>query len=392
VAAATKTIDVWYFNAGGGHRAAAAALRDVIRTRQPSWQVRAFNIMEVVDPHRLYKLVTGTEPEDYYNMRLRTGFTLGLAQELKVFQAMVRAAHPLLVNILQQHYLRTEPDLVVSVIPNLNRPMCEALAATLPGVPYVTVMTDIADFPPDFWITPDQDHHLICGSDRAMQQARELGCDESRVHRMSGMILRPDFHEQLRVHRAHERRALGLDADRATGVVLFGGHGSRVMTAIAQELDDVQLILMCGHNAPLARRLRSMKASAPRAVVEFTPEVRRYLQLGDFFIGKPGPGSLSEAVHVGLPIVTVRNAWTMPQERYNTQWVRENGLGIVGRSMRRLKEPVRELLARLPEFSANVARMPPNRAVFEVPAILERIMASGSTATLPTDETRNELA
>ena len=389
---ATKTIDVWYFNAGGGHRAAAAALDEVIRRQQPDWEVRTFNIMEVLDPHGLYKRVTGTQPEDYYNARLRTAFTLGLAQELKVFQAMVRVCHPAIVNIVQQHYLRTEPDLVVSVIPNLNRPMCEALATTLPGVPYVTVMTDIADLPPDFWITPDQPQHVICGSDRAMRQARELGCDESRLHRMSGMILRPDFHEPLRVERTEERRALGLDGDRPTGVVLFGGQGSRVMASIAQELDDVQLILLCGHNAQLARKLRALKAAAPRAVVDFTPKVRRYMQLGDFFIGKPGPGSLSEALHVGLPIVTVRNAWTMPQERYNTEWVRENGLGIVGRSMRALKQPVRELLARLPEFSANVARMPPNRAVLEVPAILERIMASASRAAPRPQETRSELA
>ena len=390
--AATKTINLWYFNAGGGHRAAAAALEEVIRRQQPNWQVRAFNVMEVLDPHGLYKRVTGTQPEDYYNVRLRTGLTLGLAQELKVFQAMIRLCHAAMVSILEQHYLRTEPDLVVSVIPNLNRPMCEALATTLPGVPYVTVMTDMADFPPDFWITPDVKHHLVCGSDHAMRQARELGCHESRLHRMSGMILRPDFHEPLRLERAEERRALGLDPNRPTGVVLFGGQGSRVMAAIAQELSDVQLILLCGHNAQLAHKLRWLKAPAPRAVVEFTREIRRYMQLGDFFIGKPGPGSLSEAVHVGLPIVTVRNAWTMPQERYNTEWVRENELGVIGRSMRRLKEPVRELLTHLPEFSANVARMPQNRAVFEVPAILERIIASASRAAVRPQETRNELA
>jgi len=48
-----------------------------------------------------------------------------------------------------------------------------------------------------------------------------------------------------------------------------------------------------------------------------------------FFIGKPGPGSISEAVQQGLPVIVVRNAWTMPQERYNTQWVEENGVGVV---------------------------------------------------------------
>jgi len=387
---AIKTIDIWYFNAGGGHRAAVTALDEVIRTQQRPWRVRSFNIMEVLDPQGWYKRVTGTQPEDYYNMRLRTGFTLGLAQELKMFQAAVRVFHPAIVNILQQHYLGAEPDLVVSVIPNLNRPMCEALA-TLPGVPYVTVMTDIADFPPDFWVVPDQSQHVVCGSDEAMRQARQLGCPESRLHRMSGMILRPDFHRPLQFDRFEARRALGLDPLRPTGVVLFGGHGSRVMSAIAQELEDVQLILLCGHNAPLARKLRKMKASAPRAVVEFTPEVRRYMQLGDFFIGKPGPGSLSEAVQAGLPIVTVRNAWTMPQERYNTEWVRVNGLGIVGTSMRKLKAPVHELLKRLDEFRENVARMPPNRAVFEVPDILERILTGEPGVSIGPKEMGGEL-
>jgi 1,2-diacylglycerol 3-beta-galactosyltransferase len=97
--------------------------------------------------------------------------------------------------------------------------------------------------------------------------------------------------------------------------------------------------------------------------------------LGDFFIGKPGPGSLSEAVHQGLPIVTVRNAWTMPQERYNTEWVREHGFGIVGRSTRDIRPAVLELLARLDEFKANVGRVE-NRAVFEVPDILADILAA----------------
>jgi UDP-N-acetylglucosamine:LPS N-acetylglucosamine transferase len=53
-------------------------------------------------------------------------------------------------------------------------------------------------------------------------------------------------------------------------------------------------------------------------VVGFRPEVKRWMSLADYFIGKPGPGSLSEAVHMRLPVVTIRNAWTMPQERYNT--------------------------------------------------------------------------
>jgi hypothetical protein len=369
------TIELVYFNAGGGHRAAAMALETVIRQQGRPWQVRSVNVMEVLDPLGRFKRLTGMAPEDFYNKRLASGFTLGLAQELKVFQGMVRLAHPTLVRRLRQHWLRSDPDMVVSLIPNLNRPLFDSVAQALPGVPYVTVLTDLADHPPHFWIEPGQPQHYVCGTGRALEQARAQGCAEWQLHRTSGMILRPAFYEPLQVDRAAERHALGLDPARPTGVVLFGGHGSAAMTAIARELSDVQLILMCGHNAALARLLRRLPAGAPRAVVEFTPDVRRYMQLADFFIGKPGPGSLSEAVHQGLPVITVRNSWTMPQERYNTDWVQEHGLGIVGHSMRRLRGPVEQLLARLDEFRANVRRLPANRAVFEVPEILAGILA-----------------
>jgi UDP-N-acetylglucosamine:LPS N-acetylglucosamine transferase len=97
----------------------------------------------------------------------------------------------------------------------------------------------------------------------------------------------------------------------------------------------------------------------------------------DFFIGKPGPGSLSEAVSQGLPVITTHNAWTMPQERFNTQWVREHGLGLVLRRFAQVDEAVPRLLAELPAYRARVAAMP-NRAVFEVPAILDGILRQAS--------------
>ncbi len=375
--ATMTTLDLLYFNAGGGHRAAALALEAVIREQRRPWEVRCINLVDVLDPQGLFKRVTGIPPEDLYNKRLAKGWTLGFTQELKVLQSAIRLAHTSLVQRLQQHWLRTEPDMVVSLVPNFNRALYESVAGALPGVPYVTVLTDLADHPPNFWIEPDQAQHFICGSAKAAAQARELGYGEAQIHRSSGMIIRPDFYEPLALDRASERARLGLEPDRPTGIVMFGGQGSTAMLSIARQLGDVQLILMCGHNRALAAKLRALKSGAPRAVVEFTPQVRRYMMLGDFFIGKPGPGSLSEAVHQGLPIVTVRNAWTMPQERYNTDWVREMGLGIVGRSMRKIRPSVMALLERLDEFKANAQRIE-NRAVFEVPEILERILAASA--------------
>ncbi|NMG31021.1 glycosyltransferase [Aromatoleum evansii] len=373
-----KTVDLIYFNAGGGHRATAVALGAVLRERKPDWQVRLVNLFEVLDPQNRFRAITGSAPEDWYNKRLARGWTIGMAQELKLLQTCIRLAHGPLVKQLQQHWAQTEPDLVVSLVPNFNRAMFESVASALPGVPYVTVLTDLADVPPNFWIEPDQAQHFICGTPKAVEQARALGHADERIHATSGMIIRPDFYEVSDFDRVRELRRHRLDPLRPTGIVLFGGHGSKAMLGIARKLaETTQLILVCGHNKSLARQLRALPQGAPRLVVEFSPDIPYYMRLADFFIGKPGPGSISEAVQQGLPVIIVDNAWTMPQERYNAEWVRDNHLGIVHGSFRTIDRAVAELLSRLEEFRTSVRRID-NRALFEVPEILHDILDDAS--------------
>jgi hypothetical protein len=291
-------IDLVYFNAGGGHRAAAQALRDVIHAQRRPWQVRLLDLVEVLDPGSRFSRVTGFAPEALYNMRLARGWTLGLAQELKVLQRLIRLGHKAMLCALQRHWLATEPDLVVSLVPNFNRVLYESVTSTMPGVPYVTVMTDMADHPPHFWIEPGQDQHLVCGSARAVQQARQAGYANRQISLTSGMILRPAFHAPAALDRDAAMQACGLDPRRPTGIVMFGGQGSMQMLRIAKILADQQLILLCGHNAQLAARLRATVACRGHAVVEFTSDVVRHMQMADYFIGKPGPGCLSEAVRM----------------------------------------------------------------------------------------------
>ena len=99
------------------------------------------------------------------------------------------------------------------------------------------------------------------------------------------------------------------------------------------------------------------------------------MHLSDFFIGKPGPGSLSEAVAMQLPVITECNSWTLPQERYNADWIQEKEIGQVVRSFKQIEPAVRNLLvpATLARYKHNTAAMP-NQAVFEIPGILDKIL------------------
>ncbi len=370
------TIDLVYFNAGGGNRAAPAALETVIRDEARPWKVRLVDLFEILDPRAVFYRMTGVKPENYYNARLARGWTFGLAQELRILQALIRLSHESLTAQLRSHWQRTKPDLVVSLVPNFNRAMFEALSRVCPGAPYVTILTDFADFPPHFWIEPCQAQHVVCGTPRAVAQAHAAGYDDRRIHATSGMVIRPDFYRDSPFDKHAERINAGLDPERPTGLVMFGGHGSKAMMRIARRLDDVQLIFICGHNARLAQRLRAAGAAAPRAVLGFTPHIRHYMRLSDFFIGKPGPGSISEAMSQGLPVIVVRNAWTMPQERYNADWVLENHAGVVLESFRAIRAGVAEVTAGMDGYRASIAGIR-NTAVFEIPQILAGILGRG---------------
>jgi UDP-N-acetylglucosamine:LPS N-acetylglucosamine transferase len=377
-----KRIELVYFNAGGGHRAAALALEQALACMGQPWRVSRVNLVELIDPTSSFRRLFGFDPEDIYNKRLASGFTLGLSQELKLLQGAIRLAHGSLVRRLAAHWGETKPDLVVSLIPNFNRAMHDALAFARPGVPYVTVLTDMADHPPSFWIEPGTAQHVLCGTAHAAQQALAAGVPREQVHEVSGMLLRPDFHLPFPPDCEMQLHCVARPANKPAGLVLFGGAGSRAMKRIAERLPDVPLILMCGRNEALAESLRALPAQAPRVVVGFTPDVARWMSLADFFIGKPGPGSLSEAVQMGLPVIVTRNAWTMPQERWNTEWVQERGVGVVRRSFADIADAVAELTARLPEYRSRVARVS-NRALFEVPCVLERLLDRASARAAP---------
>ncbi len=372
-----KRIQFLYFDAGGGHRAAATALKSVIEQQERPWEITLVNLQEVLHSLDIFRKVTGIRLEDIYNLMLAKGWTLGAGTGLKLMHGVIRMYHGPTVRMLTRHFRDTRPDLVVSLIPNFNRAIGESVAAGSPGTPIATVITDFADYPPHFWIerarpeTPQR--YIVCGTDRAAKQAKSLGYDDAHVFRTSGMIIRPRFYEPVTVDRASERKRLSLDPDRPTGLVLFGGQGSKVMLDIARSLPDTQLIFICGKNESLAGKLRALPTGAPRHVEGFTSEIPYFMHLSDFFVGKPGPGSISEAVAMRLPVIVESNAWTLPQERYNAEWIRERGVGVVLPNFRGIREAVSRMQGSLEEFRERVAKIE-NRAVFEIPEFLERLL------------------
>ena len=378
-----KKVHVVFHDGGGGHRNAAVALQTVISQQQRDWQVELIQFQDLTDRLDVLRKLTGIRIQQQYNILLQNGWTLGSTYLLRVLQATIRLFHRPLVNLLEKVWREKPADLLISVIPHFNRQICESWTKVYPGRPFVTIITDLADFPPRFWIEPIKDQYVIAGTEKAADQARAMGHDDAHIFLTSGMILRPDFYVEDNSDPVALRREMGLREVLPTAIVLFGGHGSKVMFDITERLNaaglPLQLILICGRNDELAAKLRTHQWKMPIHVVGFTKEVHRLMRAADFLIGKPGPGSIAEAMVRKLPVLIECNAWTLPQERYNAEWVTEKGVGIVLNSFENVVEGVKRMLdpEALAAFRSNVA-VQKNRAVFEIPEILAKLLGEPS--------------
>lgn len=383
-----RKIHVVFHDGGGGHRNAAVALQTIIEQQHRDWQLELIQFQDLTDRLDVLRKLTGIRIQQQYNILLQNGWTLGSTYLLRVLQAIIRLFHRPLVRLLEEFWREKPADILISVIPHFNRQLCESWTKVYPGRPFVTLITDLADFPPRFWIEPSKEQHIIAGTEKAAQQARAMWHDDAHVFRTSGMILRPDFYLADDSDPVELRKEMGLRADLPTAIVLFGGHGSKVMYDITGRLDSaglpLQLILICGRNEDLAAKLRGLQWKMLVHVIGFTKEVHRLMRAADFLIGKPGPGSIAEAMVRKLPVLIECNAWTLPQERYNAEWVKEKRVGIVLKSFSEVAEGVKQMLdpATLAEFRKNAAAQD-NRAIFEIPEILAKLLGEAKVESRP---------
>ncbi|SRR5579871_46019 len=392
-----KRIQILFHDAGGGHRNAAVALQAMARAQNRDWDVELVQFQELTDRLDVLRKLTGIRIQEQYNIILRNGWTWGSEYLLVVLQWTIRIFHGPLVKLLANFWKTHPSDMLISVIPHFNREIAESWEKVYPGRPFVTVITDLADFPPRFWIEPVKEQFVIAGSEKAMEQARSFGKDDAHVFGVSGMVLRPEFYQESAVDPAAVKRELGLREDLPTAVVLFGGFGSKVMYEIVEKLDaarlPVQLILICGKNEKLAARLKSRKWNIGTAVLGFTKEVHKLMRAADFMIGKPGPGSIAEAMQRGLPVLVECNSWTLPQERFNTEWVTQKRVGVVLKSFDDVVSGVQRMLepVMLAEFKKNVAAQN-NRAIFEIMEILAKLLPESTSEPVQVSQKIGEAA
>lgn len=378
-------IVVFYADAGGGHRATAEALREILEATG-RFRVTLLNPYRELIPHLdLMTRLTGHSGEDFYNnVVLRKGRTELLCW---LFYLLLKinyiACGPRTVRLVTEEFDRLRPDIALSAMPMANDVIVQALARHRSGLSgqsadpqAVVLMTDWSELSRGVWLPRQGVYHAICGTAESRAQARRVpALDATRVHPLTGLLIRPEF--VAAAVRPAPAETLGLDPDRPVVTVLYGAQGSDRMLALARTLIHVphtaQIVFLCGRNAALAAALRAEDFPYSAQIVEFTDRVPDYLACSDLFVGKPGPGSVSEALALGLPVLLDRRM-ALPQEMAILKHVQRQGLGQAFSSMKEFRRGfTRHLAAHPPDHACETP--PPNRSTEEIAGILAAIHA-----------------
>ena len=164
---------------------------------------------------------------------------------------------------------------------------------------------------------------------------------------------------------------------------MFGGHGSSVMVDIVQRIDqsgaDVQLILICGHNQRLEAELKALVTAEAEAGARIHSK-RRALYGAVGFLHRQARSWIDQrSSAIPFAGIVECNGKTLPQERYNAQWVAEMGFGIVVPTFREIAPAVQRLIepSTFGEFLRKTNTYS-NRALFEVAEILEQCYENDS--------------
>lgn len=369
-----------YANTGGGHLSAARAIARAIELRAPDqYDVTLLNIAvasgsrHVTMLYETYNLMLKADPR-YAKQGMR------LLNSMNIERALIPVL-PRAFRRIQQSLERETPSVIVSVHPIINHALLKARRdAGLTDVPYLIVCTDLTNHFLRGWANPTADH-LFVFSELARRQMLDFGVTAEQLDVIRGFTVNPDFFLQTYT-RAEARTSLGLQQDAFVVLISMGGMAvprktQAVVSALASSGLPLELVVVCGMNKGLQRRMERFaeRAPLPMQVYGFTQEIPRMMSAADLMISKPGPGTIMEALIKELPLLLDAVTDPMPQERGNLEFALAEGIAQQITSYATLPAVVAGLMQRSPAYRAMQARMHALKNEEAIFQLAERILA-----------------
>ena len=294
----------------------------------------------------LYRVLVGSLPSVW----ALSYYALDHPWLFRVWQPLRRRWNDLIASRFVQWVRATQPDVVIATHFFPADALGAARRAGRLTSRLIVVITDL--FPHRFWLVPGADA-VVVGSHETNVLCQQRGIKADRIHVLGIPI---GLGSGASADRSLLARTFGLDPGRRTILVVSGGMGLGPMRHLVRRLvaleavrpRQLQLLVVCGQNEQLARRLRQLSAASamPVRVFGFVDTLRELMLVSDLLVTKAGGMTIMEALALGLPMVF---CGVIPgQERFNAAYVVARHAGVmvsnvdeaVGAILRVLDDPI----------------------------------------------------
>lgn len=309
---------------GGGHKRAADALMDFIKTNSPQTEVKILDGIALTGSFYNnfvcggYRILAKKAPH-FYGHIYRVSDKKSMLNDFcnNVNKSMSKRILPAI-----EEY---KPDIIVS---------CHAFVTTMLGdlktkrkvdVPIISLITD---FSPHYtYIADGIDHYVVSSEKMVKDLNKKYNIDKSRVHpfgipvfqKFSGV-----FDKSLLIQK------LNLKSGTKTILFMAGSFGVnevlKVYKDIANKCRECQFAVITGNNPKLYSKFKKI-VNKNTQLLMYVNNVEDYMHCADIIITKPGGLTVSESLQCTLPMA-IYSAFP-GQEADNADFLLESGVAIM---------------------------------------------------------------
>lgn len=310
---------------GGGHRAAAEAIRDGLYAKHGEDNIDA----ELLDVFKLSRFPLNYFPEFYPWIINHTKRSWGIGYKISNTRRRVafisRTMYAANARRFKKMARENPVDVVVCVHSLVARPSLKAWKSLPERPPFITVVTDLVSTH-NFWYDKNSEHTMV-PTQAAFDRGIQFGMPASQMS-LTGLPVNPAFIEKLE-GKEQSRQKLGWEQGKVTIMMVAGGDGMGPLWETARAINalnrDIQLVVIAGRNASLKEKLDAADWNQPTHVYPFVTNMPQLMDAADIIVTKAGPATITEAAIAGLPMILMD---AIPgQEEGNVEYVIENDAG-----------------------------------------------------------------
>lgn len=312
---------------GNGHNSVASAISDYLAEQQVENIV--LDIYEYIQP--LFKEIISKG----FNLSMKSItlvkdlasdlYDLNEKRDLTSDYSINNLKNQMLASRLNKFITEYQPDLVICTqvyaaqIVDVLKEKGDLKALAVGVITDFTVQT--------YWGDVEHFEYIVVADVQLSYQLKKRNITWERVLPL-GIPIAEKYAYKIGKEEACSR--LELPADRKNVLIMGGGMGFGNMEKYIEEIDqsplDLQMLVVCGNNKSLYKKLQGMTTIKPMKVFGYVDYIELLMDAADCILSKPGGITVSETLVKGLPLIMVDQLPGV--EDRNVEFLLNNGAAV----------------------------------------------------------------